>query len=321
LVVRIKRFAFRNFLAYCKSLVKNMKEIPARKLVKLEDVSVLLKDSVRIHDRPRVENMINSLVMGGREKLQIISDFDRTLTKQHVDGKPTLSSFCIFSQCSQLPSGYKEQDAALCRQYRPIEIDPHISREEKAKHMVDWYQEAEKLLTGFDFRTEELEEVVRKEGIELREGTNTMLQSLQAAGVPVLVFSAGLGDSVSAVLRYHNVLLPNLHIISNYLRFNGLQVNGFQGDIIHSFNKNEHAIEKSDYFEVLACRNNVLLLGDELGDAGMADGVHNVDSILKIGFLYDRVEERLEEFQKHFDIVLIDDQTMDVVNGILDLVL
>jgi len=26
--------------------------------------------------------------------LQIISDFDRTLTKQHVDGKPTLSSFC-----------------------------------------------------------------------------------------------------------------------------------------------------------------------------------------------------------------------------------
>ena len=34
-----------------------------------------------------------------------------------------------------------------------------------------------------------------------------------------------------------------------------------------------------------------------------------------------QVEERLEEFQKHFDIVLIDDQTMDVVNGILDLVL
>jgi hypothetical protein len=74
----------------------------------------------------------------------------------------------IFSQCSQLPTGYKEQDAALCQHYRPIEIDPNISREEKAKHMVDWYQEAEKLLSGFDFRTEELDEVVRKEGVELR---------------------------------------------------------------------------------------------------------------------------------------------------------
>lgn len=148
-----------------------------------------------------------------------------------------------------------------------------------------------------------------------------MLQSLQEADVPVLVFSAGLGDSVSAVLRYHNALLSNMHIISNYLRFTGLQVNGFQGDIIHSFNKNEHAVEKSDYFKDLAGRNNVLLLGDELGDAGMADGVHNANSVLKIGFLYDRVEDRLEEFQKHFDIVLIDDQTMDVVNGILNLVL
>jgi hypothetical protein len=33
-----------------------------------------------------------------------------------------------------------------------------------------------------------------------------------------------------------------------------------------------------------------------------------------------QVEARLEEFLKHFDIVLIDDQTMDV-NGILDLIL
>jgi hypothetical protein len=88
-----------------------------------------------------------------------------------------------------------------------------------------------------------------------------MLQSLQAAGVPVLVFSAGLGDSVSAVLRYHNVLLSNVHIISNYPRFEGLQMNRFQGDIIHSFNKNEHAIEKSEYFQVSTADSLMHMLG------------------------------------------------------------
>ncbi|KDR22681.1 7-methylguanosine phosphate-specific 5'-nucleotidase [Zootermopsis nevadensis] len=296
-----------------------MTEQSTKEQVKLENI--LLRNSVRIHDKLRVQNMIMSLIDGGREKLQIISDFDRTLTKQHVDGKPTMSSFCIFSHCSQVPSVYKEQDEVLRQRYRPIEMDPNMSREEKAKQMVNWYQEAEKLLYGFEFQTKELEDVVRDGGTELREGTNIMLQSLQAAQVPVLVFSAGLGDSVSAVLRYYSVLLPNVHIISNYLRFNGLKVNGLQGDIIHSFNKNEHALEKSGYFQVLASRSNVLLLGDELGDAAMADGVQNAGTVLKIGFLYDRVEERLEEFLKHFDIVLIDDQTMDVVNGILDLVL
>ncbi|KAJ9588141.1 hypothetical protein L9F63_018499 [Diploptera punctata] len=96
-----------------------MKQITKGKPVKIEDVEALLKDKVRMRDRDRVEQMINRLAEGGKEKLQMISDFDRTLTKQHMDGKPMLSSFCVFSQCSQLPNGYKEKDAALWRYYRP----------------------------------------------------------------------------------------------------------------------------------------------------------------------------------------------------------
>ncbi|KAJ9588142.1 hypothetical protein L9F63_018500 [Diploptera punctata] len=187
--------------------------------------------------------------------------------------------------------------------------------------MVEWYQKAEKLLSGFDFKIEELHDVIKREGMDLRDGTNAMLERLQSAEVPVLVFSAGLGDSVSAVLSHHDALLSNVHIISNYLQFNGLQVNGFQGNIIHSLNKNEHALEKSEYFDLLTGRSNVVLMGDEIGDAGMAAGVHDANTVLKIGFLYDRVEDRLEEFMTHFDIVLIDDQTMDVINDILDFVL
>lgn len=33
-------------------------------------------------------------------------------------------------------------------------------------------------------------------------------------------------------------------------------------------------------------RHNVILMGDNLGDAEMADGVPNTDAVLKIGFLY-----------------------------------
>ena len=65
---------------------------------------------------------------------------------------------------------------------------------------------------------------------------------------------------------------------------------GFQGDMIHVYNKNEHAVHKSDYFENISHRGNLLLLGDSLGDLRMAEGAAQVDGMLKIGFLNMKVD-------------------------------
>ena len=40
---------------------------------------------------------------------------------------------------------------------------------------------------------------------------------------------------------------------------------GFKGELIHVFNKNESAIHKSDYFENISHRENIILMGDSLG--------------------------------------------------------
>lgn len=60
---------------------------------------------------------------------------------------------------------------------------------------------------------------------------------------------------------------------------------GFVGDMIHVYNKNENAIHSSDYFDNIRHRENLLLLGDSLGDLRMAEGAGDLKCTLKIGFL------------------------------------
>ena len=55
------------------------------------------------------------------------------------------------------------------------------------------------------------------------------------------------------------------------------------------FNKKQHALTATSYFGDIKQRNNVIVMGDSLGDADMAEGVHEPGTILKIGFLNDEV--------------------------------
>lgn len=64
---------------------------------------------------------------------------------------------------------------------------------------------------------------------------------------------------------------------------------GFKGELLHVFNKNENAIHKSEYFDTIAHRDSIILMGDSLGDLHMADGAGECTNLLKIGFLNDKV--------------------------------
>ncbi|KAG7206643.1 hypothetical protein KM043_000321 [Ampulex compressa] len=283
----------------------------------VDDFPTLRLTHVYVRDQSAVLRTINRILESGSKDLQVVSDFDLTLTKQHVNGKRVLSSFGIFGKCKQLPIMYSVESSRLYDKYRPIEIDPHLSVATKTEAMDTWMILAQDLLRGFEFDSQELKEVVQSYGTTLRDGTEELFARLSAAEVPILVFSAGLGDVVEAVLQYHGVLFSNVKIISNFLEYDGKKLNGFKNKrLIHVFNKNEHALEQ-DYFKFLEGKRNVILMGDSLGDADMVDGMDNTEAVLKIGFLYDNVEHNLPLYMQKFDIVLVDDQTMDVVSEIL----
>uniref|UniRef100_A0A6B2EE76 5'-nucleotidase n=1 Tax=Phlebotomus kandelakii TaxID=1109342 RepID=A0A6B2EE76_9DIPT len=289
--------------------------------IRVEDIEVLCNDSCKIRDRPRVERILRELVAGGTGRLQVVTDFDHTITKQKLDnGQKVLTSFGIFDECKSLPPQFRTESRGLYDKYRPIEVDPTVPMSEKIDYMIEWWRLTNELLKGFKLDPKEIDEVVVRFKDTLRDGTEALFNELYRQQVPVLVFSAGLGDSVVSVLKHASVLLPNVKVVSNFLQYQNGILNGFQEKFIHAFNKNETALEGTEYYDLVHSRDHVILMGDSLGDAGMADGIPTSSNVLKIGFLFHHVEKSLPKYMDTFDIVLVDDQTMRVPQKILSLI-
>ena len=60
----------------------------------------------------------------------------------------------------------------------------------------------------------------------------------------------------------------NMKIVSNFMKFNNItnRISGFQGKLIHVYNKNESVLIDTDYEKLIEKRSNVILIGDSLGN-------------------------------------------------------
>ncbi|CAK1544712.1 unnamed protein product [Leptosia nina] len=301
-----------------RNLLKAMKLI-----TNLSEIPELNQPNVHIKNRDGLLEKINRVLRDGHSKLQIVTDFDHTLTRNQLDnGKTVLTSFGMLKDCPSIPQYYKDEDNRLASIYKPIEVDHIMTKEEKTKHMIDWYVAAHELLIGMTFPREELMEISRKMVDCFRIGVDELIAWSKAHCIPVLVFSAGLGECVVAALEAANFLLPNVKVISNFLaQDESGTITGIKGEVIHTYNKNEAAIKNTEYYDMVRERNNVLLLGDNIGDAAMAEGMDHCDVVIKVGFLGRNVDGNLQNYLNTFDIVLVNDNTVDAVNAILKLML
>lgn len=115
--------------------------------LQLKDIEVLARPHCKIKDPERVEHIIISIINGGPRQLQIVTDFDFTMTKQKTEeGKPVLSSFGMLNKCKSLPASYLTESKKLYKEFRPIELCPNMSQEEKKERMIEWWTRSANLL-------------------------------------------------------------------------------------------------------------------------------------------------------------------------------
>lgn len=275
---------------------------------------------VIISNPEEFEEKKKAIVEGGVNKLHVLADFDRTITYgTTAEGKRTETVISqLRSDPKYLSAEYAEEAHKLFDKYHPIEISADIPYGEKKKEMHAWWKKHFELLIKAGLSKQVIEQVINERPLRFREGSLEFISLLDSKDIPLVFMSAAPGDMLEEYLKKNHLLTKSVYVVSNKYDFDDSgKATKIREPIIHVLNKKEVSLKKYLIYDSLKKRKNVILMGDDLGDVGMAEGLE-YDNIIKIGFLNEKVEERLELYKQNFDIVLLGDGGFDFPNGLLE---
>lgn len=259
------------------------------------------------------------LIKDGPSHLQVICDFDRTLTTNFIHGRKAPSLVAALRDGNYLDNDYSTKAQALYDYYHPLEIDPGLSLEAKKSLMTEWYRRHFELLINSGLSQEKIANAIDNQLANLREGVAEFLEILEKNNIPLLIFSAaGLGVSgLKYFFSRRGLLTDNISFLANeFIWDENNQAVGVKEPIIHVFNKDETMLSTFGLAKVVKDRANILLLGDSLGDAGMAHG-YSFKSLLKIAFLNDKIRESLPAYRENYHALILNDGNFDLPLSIL----
>ncbi len=278
-----------------------------------------MNQNLIITNQENLEQLKEKISEQGKETIHILADFDRTLTKTFVNNKKIPSTISILRDGNYISPEYAKQANELFNKYHPIEIDPKIPQEQKKEKMLEWWTKHFDLLIKSGLNKKHLIEISKSKLIQFRQGCLELIDFLYENEIPfVIISSSGVGDTISLLLEREDKLHDNIHIITNQYKWDE-QENAvdIKKPIIHVMNKDETSIQDhSDAYEAIKDRKNVILLRDSFGDLVM---IHrfNYDNLIKIGFLNEDVEENLANYEKNFDMIIVNDSDMQPINDLM----
>ncbi len=248
-------------------------------------------------------NQLNSI---STNDLYILTDFDGTITKDNSD-----SSWASIFKNPKVSKEFIDECIKIFKHYHKFEIDESLSIDEKMPIMNEWYKKNIETLIKFGITEEIINYASNCESImDFRDGAVKFLEVMNDKNIPIIVISAGVGNIIEQFLINNNCNYPNIYICSNFLEYeNGIVKSVRDNNLIHPLNKNEVFLSDSIKNKILG-RNNILLLGNSLLDINMSGTNRNV---YKLGFLDEKINERLQSFKENYDIVCTNNTGYDEI--------
>lgn len=260
-----------------------------------------------ISDEQNFLDTLSNIKKDWLQKLHILADFDRTLTKAFSAWKLRPSLISVLRSEWYLSEEYSKKAYELFDYYNPIEINPNIPLDEKKKEMTIWWNKHLDLLVRSKLHKSHIEKIIESWVIEFRPWVKRFLKFLNQNNIPIIIISANWlwTDSIEMYFEKEWFLTPNVKIISNKFYWDeNWNAFGYDKRVIHVFNKDETVLRDfPEIYDLIEKRKNVILLWDSLGDPGMIEWFE-YNNLLKIWFLNEKQEELLEKYKENYDVIL-----------------
>ncbi len=245
----------------------------------------------------------------------IIIDFDGTMVKRKVNGEVVPSIISILRSEGHLSEEYTKRAYELEAKYRPIEDSHILSYEDKYEAMEEWWDKHLDLLIKSGLHLNHIKQAASSKKLVLREGVRQLFEFCKINNVPVIIFSAsGIGyEPIKLYLEREDIMSSKVHIVSNRFVWSedGLAVSRVE-PVIHSINKRGESIIKSESYEFVKGKKKCIVIGDNVHDAKMAEGL-NVDEVITYGIVNDPSEINLAKYGEAFNKIILDGESLELV--------
>ena len=191
-----------------------------------------------------------------------------------------------------------DETRRLYLKYRPMEVDPELTLEQKKQAMRDWFQENLTLFSSLSLTDSDFRSIAAKSKMACRHGMAELFEQTKSNNIPFVVVSGGVKEVIDVILyemireqtskKDQNVSsydlqeyqqfqeLYNFTVLSNTFHFKNVynqrsemierMVTTFNPKLITAMNKYEFVNEDHKDVMDVFMRKNAIVLGDQLHD-------------------------------------------------------
>ncbi|KKQ21455.1 MAG: hypothetical protein A3G45_00070 [Candidatus Staskawiczbacteria bacterium RIFCSPLOWO2_12_FULL_37_15] len=228
-------------------------------------------DEFEFKDNKKIIAKVDSFLFSGKEKIHLVLDFDRTMTKSQNQAGENINTWQILK--THLPEEAKEEYQKFYNKYRPLEAANKMKESDAAA----WWEEILNLYQKNKLNWLDIVNDVNSK-MPIRNGTKELFDVCKKKNIPIIIISAGIKDVIEIWCQRFEIKPATILSTNLFFDNNGYIKGWDRGSLIHVLNKKEKG--HKEVSEMKKLRPNIILIGDSINDYSMVNGTKKVLRII-----------------------------------------